>query len=126
MNKTTLRANQALSALLFVAAIGLVGWLSVQFKTEFDWTANSRNSLTAASVKQLGSMKGPVKVLAFAPSGPENRADTAQFFVRYTAVKKDLTVEFIDPVKNPTKVREFNIQQVGDLVLDYEIGRAHV
>lgn len=119
-NKTALRANQAISALLFLAVIVLLGWLSTQFKTEFDWTANKRNSLTAASVKQLGNMQGPVKVLAFAPAGPENRTDTTQFFVRYTAVKKDLTLEFIDPIKNPTKVREFNIQQVGDLVLEYD------
>lgn len=120
MNKKSLRFQQAVSALLLVAVIGLLGWLSTQFKTEFDWTANQRNSLTEASVKQLGNMKGPVKVLAFAPSGPENRADTAQFFVRYSAVKKDLTIEFIDPIKSPTKVREFNIQQVGDLVLEYD------
>lgn len=119
-NKKSLRFNQALSALLFVAAIALLGFLSVEFKTEFDWTANHRNSLTEASVKQLGNMKGPVKVLAFAPSGPENRADTAQFFKRYKEAKQDLTVEFIDPVKSPTKVREFNIQQVGDLVLEYD------
>lgn len=120
MNKKTLRFQQAVSALLFLAVIVLLGWLSVQFKTEFDWTANQRNSLSAASIKQLGNMKGPVKVMAFAPSGPENRADTTQFFVRYTAVKKDLAIEFVDPIKNPTKVREFNIQQVGDLVLEYD------
>ncbi|MES2682828.1 MAG: DUF4350 domain-containing protein [Pseudomonadota bacterium] len=120
MNKKSLRFQQSVSALLFLAAIGLLGWLSTQFKTEFDWTANNRNSLTEASARQLGNMQGPVKVLAFAPAGPENRADTAQFFVRYTAVKKDLTVEFIDPIKSPTKVREFNIQQVGDLVLEYD------
>lgn len=120
MNKKTIRFNQAISALLFLAVIGLLGWLSTQYKTEFDWTANKRNSLTAASVKQLGNMKGPVKVLAFAPSGPENRADTAQFFKRYSAVKNDLIVEFVDPVKSPTKVREFNIQQVGDLVIEYD------
>ena len=120
MNKKSLRFQQAISALLFLTVIGLLGWLSVQFKTEFDWTANNRNSLTTASSKQLANMKGPVKVMAFAPAGPENRADTVQFFVRYTAVKKDLTVEFIDPIKSPTKVREFNIQQVGDLVLEYD------
>lgn len=125
MNKKTIRFQQAVSALLFIAAIILVGWLSNQYKTEFDWTANKRNSLTEASVKQLGNMKGPVKVMAFAPTGPENRADTAQFFVRYTAVKKDLVVEFIDPIKNPGKVREFNIQQVGDLVLEYD-GRREI
>jgi len=126
MSKTKLRANQALSAVLFVAVIGLVGWLSTQFKTEFDLTANQRNSLTAASVKQLEGMTGPVKVLAFAPTGAENRADTLQFFKRYTAKKSDLTVEFIDPIKNPTKVREFDIQQVGDLVLEYDGRRESV
>ena len=120
MNKKSLRFQQITSALLFLAVIALLGWLSVQFKTEFDWTANQRNSLSTASIKQLSTMKGPVMVLAFAPTGPETRADTAQFFVRYTAVKKDLTLEFIDPVKSPTKVRELNIQQVGDLVLEYD------
>ncbi len=119
MTKNTMRLQQAISALLFIAVIGLAAWLSTQYKTEFDWTANSRNSLTAASVKQLGNMKGAVQVFAFAPSGPENRADTAQFFVRYTSVKKNLTLEFIDPIKSPAKVRELNIQQVGDLVLEY-------
>lgn len=120
MNKKALRANQALSALLMLAAIGLAGWLSTQFKTEFDLTANQRNSLTEASVKQLGNMQGAVKVLAFAPTGAENRADIVQFFKRYTTAKKDLVVEFVDPIKNPTKVREFNINQVGDLVLEYD------
>lgn len=126
MNKKSLRAHQAVSALLFVVVVGLVGWLSTQFKTEFDFTANHRNSLTEASVKQLGNMKGPIKVLAFAPTGAENRADTVQFFKRYTGKKSDLTVEFIDPVKSPSKVREFNIQQIGDLVLEYDGRRENV
>ena len=60
--------------------IGLAGWLSNQYKLEFDWTANQRNTLTAASIKQLGNMKEPVKVLAFATSGAESRAEDEKIY----------------------------------------------
>lgn len=120
MSKKTIRFQQATSALLFLAVIILLGWLSTQFKTEFDLTANQRNSLTPASVKQLGNMKGPITAVAFAPTGPENRADATQFFKRYNAAKNDFKLEFVDPIKNPAKVRELNIQQVGDMVLEYD------
>ena len=120
MKKTHTRIQQGLSALLFIAVIGLAGWLSNQYKLEFDWTANQRNTLTDASVKQLANMKEPVKVLAFAPTGGENRSEITQFFGRYTQAKPDLKIEFIDPIKQPNKVREYNINSVGDLVIEYQ------
>jgi ABC-type uncharacterized transport system involved in gliding motility auxiliary subunit len=119
MNKISNRLQQALTTLLVVAVIGLLGWLSTQFKVQIDWTANHRNTLTAASVKQLGSMKGPVNVTVFAPTGADSRGDVVQFFSRYSDVKKDFKLEFVDPAKNPTKVREANIQQVADMVLAF-------
>jgi len=120
MNKTSLRFQQILSALLVVAAIGLLGWLSTQYKHEFDLTAGQRNSLTAASLRQLKQMKGPVEVLAFAPTGADSRAEINQFFNRYQLVKKDFKVTYIDPIKNPAKVREYNIAAAGDMVLQYD------
>lgn len=125
MNKKNLRFQQALSALLIVAAIGLLGWLSTQYKKEFDWTAGHRNSLTAASIKQLAGMKGPVKILAFAPTGADSRAEIIQFFNRYSVAKKNFTVEYVDPAKSPAKVKEFNIAAAGDLVVNYD-GRHEV
>ncbi|MDP3857805.1 MAG: GldG family protein [Stagnimonas sp.] len=120
MKKTHIRIQQAVSALLLIAAIGIAGWLSTQYKLEFDWTANQRNTLTEASVKQLGNMKEPVKVLAFATSGAENRAEIEQFFGRYRKAKPDLVIEYIDPIKQPNQVREYNISSVGDLVIEYQ------
>lgn len=120
MKKTNLRVQQALSALLVIAAIGLAGWLSQQYKHEFDWTANKRNTLTEASVKQLQGMKDPVKVIAFAPTGADNRAEISQFFGRYTEAKPDFVVEYIDPIKKPNAVREYNVSNIGDLVIEYQ------
>lgn len=118
--KTALRFQQLLSALLIVAVIGLLGWLSTQFKHEFDLTAGHRNSLTTASVKQLRQMKAPIEVLAFAPTGADSRAEIAQFFNRYKLAKKDFSISFIDPIKNPAKVKEFNIAAAGDMVVRYD------
>ena len=120
MNKTSLRFQQIISAVLVLLVIGLLGWLSTQFKTELDWTANHRNTLTAASIKQLAGMKDAIKVTAFAPTGGDNRAEIAQFLNRYVLVKKNFTVEYVDPTKNPSKVREYNISAAGDLVLEYQ------
>lgn len=125
MNKVNLRSQQLLSTLLFITLIGLLGWLSVQYKMEFDWTGNSRNSLTPASIKQLQSMKDPVKIIAFAPNGAEFRADTIQFFNRYIAAKSNVELEFIDPSKNPDKLRAYEVQAVGDMVIEYQ-GRREI
>jgi hypothetical protein len=65
MKKTNLRIQQAVSALLMLAVIGLAGWLSTQYKLEFDWTAILRNTLTAASLK-LWSSDPKVSFLAHA------------------------------------------------------------
>lgn len=120
MKKTSLRIQQAVTALLMIAAIAIAGWLSQQYKLELDWTANQRNTLTEASVKQLGNMKQPVKVLAFASSGADGRAEIEQFFGRYRKVKPDLVVEYVDPFKDPAKARDYNVSSLGDLVIEYQ------
>ena len=44
--KNQVFAQQFFNALLIVAVIGLLGFLSVRFKTELDWTAGHRNTLS--------------------------------------------------------------------------------
>ena len=58
-NKKQIRAQQITSALLFLAIIVALGWLSTRFKLEADWTANNRNTLTEASQRLLASMGDP-------------------------------------------------------------------
>ena len=45
MNKKGLRFQQLLSALLIVAAVALLGWLSTQYKRDFDLTAATKAAL---------------------------------------------------------------------------------
>lgn len=120
MNKKQTLLQQILNGVLILAAIVLLGFLSVRFKAELDWTANKRNSLTEASVKQLKSMTDPATFHVFAPSGAEARRGIETDLAKYQRVKPDLKVEFIDPSTSPQKVREFNISYIGQVVVEYQ------
>lgn len=120
MTKTQTLVQQLVSALLFVAVIVMLGWLSVRYKAELDWTAGKRNTLTEASVRQLESMKDPIKVLVFAPSGAESRRALESDLAKYRRVKPEIEVQFIDPSAQPQKVREYNVSFVGEVVLEYQ------
>lgn len=112
--------QQLISAVLFLAVLVMLGWLSSRYKTEFDWTAGNRNTLTAASEQQLAAMPDVIKVIAFAYSTSDDRRALEQDLQRYTRVKKNIEVTFIDPAAQPQKVREYNVQQPGEIVLEYQ------
>ena len=119
-NKTRTRIQQLTSLLLFVAVIGLVGWLSNAYKFEFDWTAGNRNTLTEASQRQLEAMPDPIRFTAFiAPSAEVRKAIETQVN-RYRRFKDNVAIEFIDPSANPDRVRELNIGSAGEVVIEYQ------
>jgi len=121
MNKKQQLTQQLLSGLLFVAVIVMLGWLSVRYKVELDWTAGNRNTLTAASVKQLESMKEPLRFYAFNYSGDtEARKSLEADLRKYRSAKSDIELVFIDPAAQPQKVREFNISMAGEVVVEYQ------
>jgi ABC-type uncharacterized transport system involved in gliding motility auxiliary subunit len=120
MKKKNLYLQQAISGLLFVAVLVMLGWLSVRYDAHWDWTVGKRNTLTEASQKQLQSMKSPLKFVAFSYPGADERASIDFFVDRYKRVKPDIEVQFIDPSSAPAKVREYNISSPGEVVLEYQ------
>lgn len=120
MNKKQTLLQQILNGVLVLAVIVLLGFLSVRYKSELDWTANKRNSLTEASIKQLSSMPDPLTFHVFAPSGAEVRRGIEADLAKYRRSKPDLKIEFVDPSASPQKVREFNISYVGQVVVEYQ------
>ena len=120
MKKKNLLLQQAISALLFVAVLVLLGYLSKRYDVVWDWTVGKRNTLTQASQKQLQSMDSPIKFIAFAYPGADERASVDFFVGRYQRVKPDIEVEFVDPASQPAKVREYKISTPGEVVLEYQ------
>ncbi|MDB5987114.1 MAG: hypothetical protein JWR16_2167 [Nevskia sp.] len=126
MTKSKKLLQQIVNGLLIAIVLGLLGWLSLHYKIEADWTANHRNTLTVGSQKLLKSLPDPIKFVDFDYANSETRTDVQQWVDRYHRFKKDVSVEFVDPSREPGKVKEYNVQQPGELVLEYQGRREHL
>lgn len=121
----TQRLNKLTGIGLFVLLIVLLGWLSVRFTASADWTTGGRNSLTDASARQLATMEDPILFRVFAYSGDPLRRSVEQDMLRFTRAKPNIELQFIDPSTNPQAVREFEIRQPGQIVIEYQ-GRREI
>lgn len=118
-SRKRLLAQNGLFLLLFLAAVGLLAWLSTQYVYQADWTYGHRNSLSPASVRLLDSLKQPVTVTAYAASGSPFRDPLQRFFAKYQAVKPDMRLGFVNPDTDPEAARREGITRDGEVVLSY-------
>ena len=119
-SKNSKLLQQLINGLLIAVVIGLLGFLSVRYKLEADWTAGGRNTLTPASQKLLKQMPEPIKFTGFLYPDSETRRDIDMWIARYKRVKPNIEVEFVDPSKDPAKVKEYKIDQPGEVVVEYQ------
>ncbi len=118
--RTRQRLQHALSIAFVLLIAGLLAWLSTRFETSFDWTANNRNSLSEPSKRLLDSLPDPIKVTAWVFPDKTVRAGIEARFDAYQRHKPNLSVEFIDPAKQPQKARELNVSASGEVFVEYQ------
>jgi hypothetical protein len=109
-----------LFALLLVAAAAALGFLSSHYRHVADWTAGGRASLSAPSRAVLGKLAGPVQIVSYANPQGDLRQTIAAFVRRYQQVKPDLTLRFVDPERDPAKMRQLGITVNGALIVHYQ------
>lgn len=105
--------------LLFLTAVGLGLWLIHEYHAQFDWTYAGQNSLSEASILLLQKLDKPIKITAFATDRPELRSGIRNLIDRYRPHYKNITLEFVDPDKDPAQVRAANVRYDGELRVEY-------
>ncbi|WJW75756.1 Gldg family protein [Thiohalobacter sp. IOR34] len=115
-----LRLQRYLATLLFLGAIGLLGWLSTQYVYQADWTAGSRNSLGDSSRRLLQELDAPVIITAFARNNETLRKQIRDLIGRYQRVKSDIRLNFVNPDAEPERVRELGVTLDGELRIAYQ------
>ncbi len=118
-SRRQLRLAGSSFVILFLLAIGLGLWLSHEYHAQFDWTSAGQNSLSETSQLLLQKLDKPVKITAFATEQPELRAGIRNLVGRYQQNYKDISLEFIDPDKDPARVRAANVNYDGELQVEY-------
>ena len=120
VSKRQVRWQNVLFVLLFVLVVGLLAWLSQRYQYQADWTANNRNTLSAASVSVLEQMPEQIQVSAFTVDSGAMRQHIADLLGRYQRYKKSLRLEIINPDTEPDKVRQLGITVDGELLFEYQ------
>jgi ABC-type uncharacterized transport system involved in gliding motility auxiliary subunit len=105
---------------MFIAVIGLLAWLSTQYTTQTDWTANTRNTLSEPSQQLLKKLQKPVQVTAFVSGNKIIRKQIHTLIQKYSAYKKDVKITFVNPDIKPDLAREEGITKEGQLIIRYD------
>jgi gliding motility-associatede transport system auxiliary component len=121
--------NLTFTVLLFIAAVALYQF-AARHPLQRDITQNAINSLEPGSVQVLQQMPGEVKLTVFTNEQDAMKGDMHRlirnFVALYQRYKPDLTLTFIDPAKHPDAVRQYDIQNNGEMVVEYGGRREHL
>lgn len=80
-----IRLQNVVFTLLFLGVLGLLAWLSTQYTAQFDWTANSRNSLSTPSIQLLKQLTHPIEVDAYATENDILRQQISATYFQWQA-----------------------------------------
>ena len=114
------RLKNTLTTVLLLCLFGALANLSLRYPAQIDITRNADNTLSQASQKLLASLPGKVLITAYIKQGQPIRAQIAQLVDRYSRIKPDLSLTFIDPDLHPEKTRELNIGPEGLILVEYQ------
>lgn len=106
--------NSGISVLLFLGVLALVNYLGDQHQKRFDLTTERLHSLGDESLKVLGELKENVQIKAFYPL-PEER-EIRDLLQLYSHQNSRVTVEFIDPDKQPQAAQQYQVTVYGRMV----------
>ncbi|GAB6067502.1 Gldg family protein [Methylothermus subterraneus] len=115
-----IRLQNFLFTVLFLALIGLLGFLSQRYSLTFDWTASGRHSLAEASRKALAVLDQKVEITAYARENNELRGRIQDLVAKYQRHKPEIELRFVNPDLHPDRVRELGITADGELVVAYQ------
>ena len=114
--------NIVFAVVLLVASVALYQ-IAARYSMQWDFTQSASNTLEASSVDVLKQLSGEIKLTVYATEQDANQGDIHKpirdFVALYQRYKPDITLTFIDPLKQPEEARKVNIQANGEMLVQY-------
>lgn len=116
--RTLYSTNVVVSAVAFLAILGLINFLGTRYTKRIDLTEEKNFSLSAQTLQILQYLDKPVHIIAFYNEGAgQELRDRLTEYTRHTS---KVTFEFIDPDARPAEARRYNITSYGTLLFECE------
>ena len=109
------------TVVLFLGILVAVNWISNRQHKRWDLTANKQFSLSDQTKQILTELKKPLAIKAFYEGGPSGSLQSMRDQLEeYQYAGKQVSVEYIDAVKDPIRARSYQVQTYGTVVLEYD------
>jgi len=112
------------AVLLAVALTVMVNWLSARRFTRADWTTTQIYSLSEKTENILSGLDDEIRVVVFMTPQTSMYDQVRELLERYKAASDKVTVEHIDPEREPLKTtqlaEQFGVQVADTVVFIYE------
>lgn len=106
------------AALLVLAIVGILNYLSFRHYRRWDWTKSHLYTLSEKSQSIVKGLTRDVDVIVFMDDQSPSFQPTRELLDRYAAASPKIHVSVIDPVRNPARAQQ--------LVQKYQVQRAAV
>src|SRR4051812_39436960 len=107
----------AVSTAVVLAILVAANYIAVKKPKSWDLTKDKIFTLSDQTTGALKGLQQEVKIQAFFAASEPEFTELDQRLKQYTAQTDKLKVEFVDPFKHPTQVKEANISQTGPRVI---------
>jgi ABC-type uncharacterized transport system involved in gliding motility auxiliary subunit len=106
------------SAIVVLAILVFANYLGVRHNKRWDTTAAKQFTLSDQTRKILEGLQKPVAIKVFA--APDEFQRFRDRLDEYQYASKQVSVEYIDAVKSPTRAQQYQVQQLGTVVFEYD------
>ncbi|YAI82506.1 MAG: Gldg family protein, partial [cyanobacterium endosymbiont of Rhopalodia sterrenbergii] len=108
--------NALLSTLSLIIILGIMNFLAVRYLTPVDLTENQLFTVSSQTQEVVKNINEPVKVWLFVKTTNPRDKDLLENYRRYN---EKFEFEFIDPDTNLGLTKQFNVNSLGDVYLEY-------
>ena len=109
----------ALTSVLIVLGILIaINYIGTRQNKRWDLTADKQFSLSDQSLKTIQALDAPLEAIVFSPEPEFPRYQDLLNEYQYSS--KNISIQYVDPDKNPALARQHQVQQYGTIVLNYK------
>lgn len=119
-------SSAMLTAALGLVFLGLLAFLSTRYHTRWDWTGAQIHSLSSQTQSLLEGLESDLEVIGVYT--PMAAVPAKELLERYAFVSEKVVVEWLDPERQPGRLRELEIapERLRDGLLHVTIGEESV